>query len=42
MIDSLYCDDRNEGLGRSWISGYDVIVAEGDIIAFEYSVFSGL
>ena len=42
MIDYLSWGDRNEGLGRSWIFGYDVIVSDGDIIDFEYYVLSVL
>ena len=42
MIDYLSWYDINEGIGRSQIFGYDVIVADRDIIDSEYSVFYGL
>ena len=42
MIASMSQDDNNADLGKSWISGVDVIVVDRAIIKSDSDLFYGL
>ena len=42
MVACMYHDERNAGIGKSWVPGGDVILVEEYIIDSDSAVFSGL